>query len=301
MHSHGNACMAWVQFLQAAHPPARKYNGRTPRVHQGFLATWQSNGFHRRVLAHIGALLESAEDRGAVRVLCTGHSLGGAVAQLASFDIARDLGVSPRQISVYTYGCPRIGNHALAREFQVAVPDTWHIINDNDVVTRGMKVCAPYPSHLPATCSAPHRHHQHACALNSSAGTRAPFLPNASLPAQAPVPPASLPPWAGQARVYVRGSLRPSCVLYARRSLAVSQSCRVADLPRRRLAAWQSCRVAVLPVRVAHCRGMVAGLERCRWPSRAPSLRSSLPPRRCRDVAMRVCSCSGCTSGLGIG
>ena len=134
-----------MQFLQTAHPPRRKYRGRTPRVHQGFLATWQSNGFHRRVLAHIGALLESAEDRGAVRVLCTGHSLGGAVAQLASFDIARELGVSPRNIKVYTYGCPRIGNRAMANESYEMVPDTWHVINDQDVVTRAMKVRAPLP------------------------------------------------------------------------------------------------------------------------------------------------------------
>ena len=134
-----------MQFLQTAHPPRRKYRGRTPRVHQGFLSTWRANGIRERVLAHIGALLESAEDRGAVRVLCTGHSLGGAVAQLASFDIARELGVSPHNIKVYTYGCPRIGNRAMANESYEMVPDTWHVINDQDVVTRAMKVRAPLP------------------------------------------------------------------------------------------------------------------------------------------------------------
>eukprot|EP00892_Ulva_mutabilis_P005827 jgi/Ulvmu1/3616/UM017_0028.1 len=133
-----------AKFLQVAHPPSRTFAGSRPRVHHGFLSTWHSNRFHRRVLAHISALLDSADDRSAVRVLCTGHSLGGAVAQLASFDIVRELGVPPQQISVYTFGCPRIGNHTLSAEFQEVVPDTWHVINDNDVVTRGMKLLGLY-------------------------------------------------------------------------------------------------------------------------------------------------------------
>eukprot|EP00892_Ulva_mutabilis_P005823 jgi/Ulvmu1/3612/UM017_0024.1 len=136
--------LADAKFLQTAHPPRRRYKGRTPRVHRGFLSTWEANGTRTRVLAHISALLDSADDRSAVRVLCTGHSLGGAVAQLVSFDIARELGVSPRNIKVYTYGCPRIGNHALAEESYEMVPDTWHIINDQDLVTRILKLFGLY-------------------------------------------------------------------------------------------------------------------------------------------------------------
>jgi hypothetical protein len=34
------------------------------------------------------------------------------------------------QISVYTYGAPRAGNHRFARTYMRAVPDTWHIIHD---------------------------------------------------------------------------------------------------------------------------------------------------------------------------
>jgi hypothetical protein len=33
-------------------------------------------------------------------------------------------------ISCYTFGAPRTGNHAFAREYNEAVPDTWGIIND---------------------------------------------------------------------------------------------------------------------------------------------------------------------------
>ncbi len=33
-------------------------------------------------------------------------------------------------ISCYTFGAPRTGNHAFAREYDDLVPDTWGIIND---------------------------------------------------------------------------------------------------------------------------------------------------------------------------
>ena len=43
------------------------------------------------------------------------------------------------QVSCYTFGCPRVGNHAFAADYATAVPDTWHVINDQDVVVHGMK------------------------------------------------------------------------------------------------------------------------------------------------------------------
>ena len=63
----------------------------------------------------------------------TGHSLGGALANLAAYDIARALerlhGRVTRVIC-YTFGSPRTGNHAFAHDYQRVVPDTWSIIND---------------------------------------------------------------------------------------------------------------------------------------------------------------------------
>eukprot|EP00892_Ulva_mutabilis_P004927 jgi/Ulvmu1/2806/UM142_0004.1 len=133
-----------ARFLQTPHPPKRKFQGRTPRVHQGFLTTWHAHGVHDAVLSLIRDLLAAVPNPDEVRVLCTGHSLGGAVAQLASFDIVRELGVAPVRVSVYTFGCPRIGNRALAAEFAEVVPDTWHVINDQDVVTREMRFFGVY-------------------------------------------------------------------------------------------------------------------------------------------------------------
>jgi hypothetical protein len=133
-----------VQFLQCPHPPKRLFEGKQPRVHKGFLQTWTANGIRDRVLAHVADLLASAEDRAAVRVLACGHSLGGAVATLAAFDIAREFDIAPCHVTCYTFGCPRVGNHAFAAEYEQMVPDTWHVVNDQDVVVHGMKLFGWY-------------------------------------------------------------------------------------------------------------------------------------------------------------
>jgi hypothetical protein len=55
---------------------------------------------------------------------CAGHSLGGALAQLAAHDIARGAqvqGLRPK-VTCYTFGSPRVGNHAFAREYNKVRP-----------------------------------------------------------------------------------------------------------------------------------------------------------------------------------
>ena len=65
-----------------------------------------------------------------------GHSLGGALATLAAFDLVRSCkslnssqGPATDPIC-YTFGAPRLGNHAFAHLFNTTVPNTWHVIND---------------------------------------------------------------------------------------------------------------------------------------------------------------------------
>lgn len=60
-----------------------------------------------------------------------GHSLGGALATLAAFDVRRlgkKHGADPA-VSCITFGAPRTGNRQFSREFEAMVPDCWHIIN----------------------------------------------------------------------------------------------------------------------------------------------------------------------------
>jgi predicted lipase len=67
-----------------------------------------------------------------LQVFVTGHSLGGALANLAAFDIKKALEWSKKETRVicYTFGAPRTGNHAFADDYNQVVPDTWSIIND---------------------------------------------------------------------------------------------------------------------------------------------------------------------------
>ena len=131
-----------VQILQTPHPPRRRIQGRVPRVHRGFLRTWTVNSIDSEVLQFVGALL-AARPPAERKVVCCGHSLGGAVATLAAFDIARGacgVAVPESNVMCYTFGCPRVGNHAFADEYAAAVPNTWHVINKQDAVARAMKV-----------------------------------------------------------------------------------------------------------------------------------------------------------------
>lgn len=57
-----------------------------------------------------------------------GHSLGGAMATLAAYDLSSLC--KPGALTVYVYGCPRTGNHAFAKDYKIKVPNTWQVMTD---------------------------------------------------------------------------------------------------------------------------------------------------------------------------
>ncbi|PSC69058.1 alpha beta-hydrolase isoform B [Micractinium conductrix] len=122
-----------IKAWKITYPPARRRNGRLVRAHAGFAQAWLHAGFNDKVLSRVHELEEARPaDAPPLRFWITGHSLGGALAVLASLDIARQL---PRsQLTVYTYGAPRVGNSAFAAEQDEAVPDTWAILNGSDPI-----------------------------------------------------------------------------------------------------------------------------------------------------------------------
>ena len=55
------------------------------------------------------------------------------MATLAAFDIRKELLKAHRpevEVLCYSFGAPRTGNHAFAKDYNRMVPDTWSIIND---------------------------------------------------------------------------------------------------------------------------------------------------------------------------
>ncbi|KAG5497557.1 hypothetical protein JKF63_03821 [Porcisia hertigi] len=89
--------------------------GRQCRVHTGFFDSYKSLRQQTRK-----AVLNLVEVNPTYEILITGHSLGGALATLASADLQESLNGSPNlyppwTISLYTFGSPRVGNAAFAK------------------------------------------------------------------------------------------------------------------------------------------------------------------------------------------
>lgn len=80
------------------------------QVHRGFLSTYNSvrTGLLDRVAVMCAA--------GAAKIVLIGHSLGATLAKLAARDL---LGAGRTVAAVYSFGCPRVGNAAFARHYNL--------------------------------------------------------------------------------------------------------------------------------------------------------------------------------------
>ena len=143
--------LADVMFWRTKHPRAPNH-GQTflgrwwmqPLVHYGFLASFLSNRVGDKVVRLVYSLVIAAGGRLNVRL--TGHSLGGALATLCSYEIARGCGsmLSPDQITCYTYGAPCVGNFYLAQEIEAEVPALWNVVNGVDMIALSGKFFGLY-------------------------------------------------------------------------------------------------------------------------------------------------------------
>ncbi|KAL4431078.1 hypothetical protein ABPG75_006334 [Micractinium tetrahymenae] len=118
-----------------------------PMVHKGFIDCYRANDFNEKLLSRIEHILYRCSRRAGegtqrpVRVVVTGHSLGGALAMLCAFDVLNRCPIAADNIHVqcYTFGAPRPGNRTFAGLYDRTVPDTWCLINNEDVVTKAGK------------------------------------------------------------------------------------------------------------------------------------------------------------------
>lgn len=118
-------------------------HGTEPQVHSGFFATFQR--FRTAVRARV-------EQENATTLLCTGHSLGGAVATLAACDLGEWL--SGRcAVGMCVFGTPRVGNGAFHDLLMSVCPDrgTWVVNNEVDLI-------ASLPVHVMPNLKTPSEH-----------------------------------------------------------------------------------------------------------------------------------------------
>ena len=97
-----------------------------PRCHKGFLSAFRQIG--PEVMQRLVPILE---EHPTYEIVCTGHSLGGALSVLLSYWVSRYV---KRKPLVYTFGSPRIGNSTFAELVDRAVPHIFRVVNACDVI-----------------------------------------------------------------------------------------------------------------------------------------------------------------------
>ena len=114
----------WIDDIDAVPVPFLAVPG-SGLVHMGFQLVYEN------IRGSIAQLL--GQCTGIQKVLVTGHSLGGALAILAGFEIAKKLlpGVVPL---LYTFAGPRTAAPDLAAKINAAIPECNRIVNFMDAV-----------------------------------------------------------------------------------------------------------------------------------------------------------------------
>lgn len=113
----------WVSDLDAVPVDYVPVAG-SGHVHMGFQLVYEHVRQSARQLLAAGCT-------GAQRVLVTGHSLGGAVAILSGFELAKTGSVIPE---LYTLAGPRTGAPDFAGKFNMSIPVCYRVVNFMDVV-----------------------------------------------------------------------------------------------------------------------------------------------------------------------
>lgn len=112
--------------------------GSDTQVHSGFLGAF--NSIARQDLDLSVDLASIANKMGAdcgvkiERVVCTGHSLGGALATLGAY-WAKHVAFPEAEVACYTFGSPRVGNDEFAAAFAASIPECYRCIHADDPVT----------------------------------------------------------------------------------------------------------------------------------------------------------------------
>ena len=91
---------------------------------------WNASSLGATVTASLGRLMAGKPPGTPAYIV--GHSMGGALAQLAALDV-RFAGAAAR-VHVYTFGAPRIGNDAFADVVRAYTQEAWRFTHNRDIV-----------------------------------------------------------------------------------------------------------------------------------------------------------------------
>lgn len=118
--------LEWIANFQARQSNYGQSGGVRGRVHTGFL----------RLYDQLAVQVRTVTDRFNPKVPCfiTGHSLGGALATLATADLVQRNRALQDRLQLYSYAAPRVGDLEFVRSLSTIAPNSFRVINFADIV-----------------------------------------------------------------------------------------------------------------------------------------------------------------------
>lgn len=123
-----NFGQAFVEFVETLISPKK------PFLSEGKVQTYWKRGFETLWPCMEADLKALIAGNPSYQIWVTGHSLGGAMASLASAWLSYHNVASREKIISYTFGMPRVGNYRYALEHDQLVKNSWRVVNDDDAV-----------------------------------------------------------------------------------------------------------------------------------------------------------------------
>ncbi|PWZ18123.1 Succinate dehydrogenase subunit 4, mitochondrial [Zea mays] len=99
------------------------------KVHSGFYSAYHNTTMRDRVMRGIK---NTRKLYGDIPIMVTGHSMGGAMASFCALDLIVNVGF--KDVSLMTFGQPRIGNAIFASNFKRYLPNAIRLTNAHDIV-----------------------------------------------------------------------------------------------------------------------------------------------------------------------
>ena len=117
--------LEWITNIDAQQIDYRTNKPSSGKVH---------HGFHSLYLKELAQAVRQIAKQLDPTIPCyvVGHSLGGAMAVLAAYDLASNFPQLRDRIQMYSYASPRVGNPDFAKSFNNLIPNSYRIVNFAD-------------------------------------------------------------------------------------------------------------------------------------------------------------------------
>lgn len=136
-----------LKWFPKTHPPTRsfqvgsglatKYLKWVCQVHGGFWEAFTADDYDSTVIAKLEQVCAKVgvEPENA-KIMFTGHSLGGALATLATQAWVSKYPAAGHVCETVTFGSPRVGNKPFAYEYNSVMANHWGLVNGKDPVAQ---------------------------------------------------------------------------------------------------------------------------------------------------------------------